>query len=171
VAKPARQFGHAMQILNHYHYSFLQKLIVFTVYGHGNICIAWPNCRAGFATGYRHSVIVINLWTISYISSHVCSVCLYDDSKQKLCFAMANHGLAAVMLTSKAPTRSESLVTVYSRALGLFRDLKRPDLLYPRDWMSTLKDCLWRPGTKYYLKNEQECFIRFKATSAQREWL
>jgi hypothetical protein len=24
---------------------------------------------------------------------------------------------------------------------------------------------------KYYLKNEQECFIRFKATSAQREWL
>jgi hypothetical protein len=23
----------------------------------------------------------------------------------------------------------------------------------------------------YYLKNEQECFIRFKATSAQREWL
>ena len=23
VAKPARQFGHAMQILNHYHYSFL----------------------------------------------------------------------------------------------------------------------------------------------------
>jgi hypothetical protein len=23
----------------------------------------------------------------------------------------------------------------------------------------------------YYLKNSQECFIRFKATSAQREWL
>jgi hypothetical protein len=23
----------------------------------------------------------------------------------------------------------------------------------------------------YYLKNEQECFIRFKATSAQRKWL
>ena len=23
VAKPARQFGHAMQIINHYHYSFL----------------------------------------------------------------------------------------------------------------------------------------------------
>ena len=23
----------------------------------------------------------------------------------------------------------------------------------------------------YYLKNKQECFIRFKATSAQREWL
>jgi hypothetical protein len=36
VAKPARQFGHAMQILN---YSFLQKLIVFTVYEHGNICM------------------------------------------------------------------------------------------------------------------------------------
>jgi hypothetical protein len=49
VAKPARQFGHAMQILNHYHYSFLYKLIVFTVYEHGNICISWPNCRAGFA--------------------------------------------------------------------------------------------------------------------------
>ena len=40
VAKPARQFGYAMQILNHYHYSFLYKLIVFTVYEHGNICIA-----------------------------------------------------------------------------------------------------------------------------------
>ena len=26
-------------------------------------------------------------------------------------------------------------------------------------------------NTMYYLKNEQECFIRFKATSAQREWL
>jgi hypothetical protein len=50
VAKPAHQFGHAMQILNYYHYSFLYKLIVFTVYEHGNICIAWPNCRAGFAT-------------------------------------------------------------------------------------------------------------------------
>jgi hypothetical protein len=24
---------------------------------------------------------------------------------------------------------------------------------------------------KYYLKHEQECFIRFRATSAQREWL
>jgi hypothetical protein len=38
VAKPARQFGHAMQILNHH--SFLYKMIVFTVYEHGNICIA-----------------------------------------------------------------------------------------------------------------------------------
>jgi hypothetical protein len=51
VAKPARQFGHAMQITNCYHYSFLYKLIVFMVNEHGNICIAWPNCRAGFATG------------------------------------------------------------------------------------------------------------------------
>ena len=39
VAKPARQFSHAMQILNHYHYLFLQKLIVFTVCKHENICI------------------------------------------------------------------------------------------------------------------------------------
>ena len=56
VAKPARQFGHAMHNLNHYHYSFLPKLIVFTVYEHGNICIAWPNCRAGFATGKNQTV-------------------------------------------------------------------------------------------------------------------
>jgi hypothetical protein len=56
VAKPARQFGHAMQILNHYHYSFLYKLIVFTVYEQGNICIAWPwNCRAGFVTACNPS--------------------------------------------------------------------------------------------------------------------
>ena len=33
VAKPARQFGHAMQISNH-HYSFLYNLIVFTVCEH-----------------------------------------------------------------------------------------------------------------------------------------
>jgi hypothetical protein len=38
VAKPAREFSHAMQILNHH--SFLYKLIVFPVYEHGNICIA-----------------------------------------------------------------------------------------------------------------------------------
>ena len=57
MAKPARQFDHAMQILNHYHYSFLSKWIVFTVYEHGNICIAWPNCRASFATAYKHRTL------------------------------------------------------------------------------------------------------------------
>lgn len=41
--------GHAMQTLNH-HYPFLWKLIVFTDYKHENICIAWNNYRAGFAT-------------------------------------------------------------------------------------------------------------------------
>ena len=40
TAKPARLFSHAMQILNHYHHSFLLKLIVFTVCKHENICKA-----------------------------------------------------------------------------------------------------------------------------------
>jgi hypothetical protein len=30
---------------------------------------------------------------------------------------------------------------------------------------------LYKEKIKYCLINEQECFIRFKATSAQREWL
>ena len=40
VAKPTRRFSHAMQILNHCHYSFLKKFIVFTVDKHENSCIA-----------------------------------------------------------------------------------------------------------------------------------
>ena len=40
VAKPARKFGHAMQILNHYHYSFLQKFIVSSAFEPENISIA-----------------------------------------------------------------------------------------------------------------------------------
>ena len=36
--------------LNHYHYSFLLRLIPFIVYKHRKICIAWLNCRAVFAT-------------------------------------------------------------------------------------------------------------------------
>ena len=39
VAKPAQKFSHAMQILNH-----------FTVYKLENICIAWLNFWASFAT-------------------------------------------------------------------------------------------------------------------------
>jgi hypothetical protein len=39
-----------MQIQNYYHYSFLWKLIVFTVNEHENICIAGLNRRAGYAT-------------------------------------------------------------------------------------------------------------------------
>ena len=41
-----------MQIQNYYHYSFLWKLIVFTVNEHKNICIAGLNRRAGYATEY-----------------------------------------------------------------------------------------------------------------------
>ena len=37
VAQPARQFSPAMQIQNYYHYSFLCKLIIFTVNEHENI--------------------------------------------------------------------------------------------------------------------------------------
>ena len=40
VARSARQLNHAMQILNHHHYSFLWKLIVSTVCKHDNIGIA-----------------------------------------------------------------------------------------------------------------------------------
>ena len=50
VAYPARQFSPAMQISNYYRYSFLLKLIVFTVNEHENICIAGINRRAGYAT-------------------------------------------------------------------------------------------------------------------------
>ena len=39
-----------MQILNHYHYSFLKKFLIFTAFEHENNSIAWPNCRTGFAT-------------------------------------------------------------------------------------------------------------------------
>ena len=51
VAKPARRFSPALQILSNYHYSFLQKFIVFTVNEHQKISIAGLNCQAGFATG------------------------------------------------------------------------------------------------------------------------
>ena len=46
-------FGHANANLNHYHYSFLQKSIPYTVYKHRKICICMTECRAGFATGSR----------------------------------------------------------------------------------------------------------------------
>ena len=39
VAKSAQHVSHAMQIVNHYHYSFLSKLIVFTGCKHANNCI------------------------------------------------------------------------------------------------------------------------------------
>ena len=42
-----------MQIENYYHYSFLQKLIVFTVNEHENICIAGLNRQAGYVTEDR----------------------------------------------------------------------------------------------------------------------
>jgi hypothetical protein len=35
--------------------------------------------------------------------------------------------------------------------------------------MNTNITFAWLDVAMYYLKNEQECFIRFKATSAQRE--
>jgi hypothetical protein len=41
-----------MQIQNYYHYSFLWKLIVFTVNEHENICIAGLNSRDGHAIVY-----------------------------------------------------------------------------------------------------------------------
>ena len=40
----------SMQILNHYRYSFLYKLTVFTVNVHENFCIAGLNHRAVYAT-------------------------------------------------------------------------------------------------------------------------
>ena len=40
----------ALQIQNYYHYSFLQKLIIFTVNEHENISIAELNRRAGYVT-------------------------------------------------------------------------------------------------------------------------
>ena len=54
VAQPARQFSPAMQILDSYHYSFLQKLNVNTVNEHKNICIAGLNRRAGYATAFNN---------------------------------------------------------------------------------------------------------------------
>ena len=50
VAKPAWRFCPAKQILSYYHYSFLQKFIVFTVNEHQKIRIAGLNCRVGIAT-------------------------------------------------------------------------------------------------------------------------
>ena len=50
TAKPAQQFGYAMYKLNHYHYSFLKKLISYTVYKHRKICICMTKRRAAFAT-------------------------------------------------------------------------------------------------------------------------
>ena len=48
IVKLARQFNRTMQILNHCHYSFHQKLLItFTVCKHQNICIAWLN-RSGW---------------------------------------------------------------------------------------------------------------------------
>jgi hypothetical protein len=54
VAQPAQQFSPAMQIQNYYHYSFLWKLIVFTVNEHKNICIGELNSRAG------HAIVFVN---------------------------------------------------------------------------------------------------------------
>ena len=42
--------GHANANLNHYHFSFLWKLIPCKVYKHRKICICMTKCRAGFAT-------------------------------------------------------------------------------------------------------------------------
>jgi hypothetical protein len=55
VGQPARQFSPAMQIQNYYHHSFLQKLIVFTVNDHENICLAGLNRWDGYATDYSMS--------------------------------------------------------------------------------------------------------------------
>ena len=51
-------YSPAMQISNYYvHYSFLHKLIVFTLNQHENICIAGLNRQAGYATDhYYHQV-------------------------------------------------------------------------------------------------------------------
>ena len=46
MGKHTRQFGHAMQILNH-PYSFVQKLFIFKVYNTEYICMA---CHTVFAT-------------------------------------------------------------------------------------------------------------------------
>ena len=40
-----------VMLLNHYHYSFLLKLIPYMVYKHRKICICMTKCQAGFATG------------------------------------------------------------------------------------------------------------------------
>lgn len=51
----AAKFGAEAEILDpfawlietYHHYSLLNKLIVFALCKHENICMAWPNCRAG----------------------------------------------------------------------------------------------------------------------------
>ena len=57
MVQPAQQFSPAIQILDYYHYLFLQKLIVSIVNEHENICIAGLNHRAGYTTGLNLSAV------------------------------------------------------------------------------------------------------------------
>ena len=58
IAKHSVAFGHAN--LNHYHYSFLQKLISYTGYKHRKNCICMTKCRAAFATGSTIVCVEVN---------------------------------------------------------------------------------------------------------------
>ena len=75
--------------LNCYHHSFLYKLIPFVIYKNRKICIAWLNCRAGFATVnddpnivklYNYNKLLNNYWMRSsriwgIIKAEVCVIC------------------------------------------------------------------------------------------------
>ena len=64
-------FGDANANLNDYHNSFLQKLVLYTVYKHRKICICMTKCRAGFATDREQIQLHPSQRDFSFPISHI----------------------------------------------------------------------------------------------------
>ena len=76
-------FGHENANLNRYRYSFLYKLISYTVYKHRKICICMTKCRAGFAT--VHQVMRYDMSPKQLI----CSICtIHVQSRCTSCISL-----------------------------------------------------------------------------------
>ena len=80
-------FGHANANLNDYHYSFLQKLVPYTVYKHRKICICIIKCRAGFATDREH----IELHPI-FLIPNITSILIIHSGPVARTVPIKNHG-------------------------------------------------------------------------------